>query len=150
MDVLTNEQCQEIIGRDHTWEAMDLTKQNGGRLHFNQSECAVWVEQYPLMALEYVMRYEVGDYATLHTDSFWRYRKRYYVAHETWITPLNTGYEGGDLYLDGELIEQVVGVPIKFQILTPHEITEVTAGTRYSLVSWVFVRRIEGVNDVNP
>jgi len=150
MDTLTNEECQELISRNHIWEPQDLLKQNGAVLKFQTVEVDVRKEQYPMMMRETIMKYEVGDYATLHTDSFWRLTNSGYVAKGTWITPLNTGYEGGDFYLDGNLIEQVVGVPIKFQILVPHEITEVTSGTRYSLVSWMFVPRIKGVNDVNP
>jgi len=150
MDVLTEEECQEIIGRDHTWAALDMLKKSGSRLKFQTTDVDVWGKQQPTMLKETIMKYEVGDFATEHTDSFWRWVNKNYVANATWITPLNTGYEGGDLYVNGKLIEQVVGVPIKFTILTPHEITKVTEGTRYSLVSWIFVPKIKGVNDVQP
>lgn len=138
MSVLTTEECQAIIDDNHTWESIDVTKKDGSRLHFNQSKRVVWGEQDPTILLEFVLKYEPGHFATLHTDSFWRWAKNGYAAYESWITPLNGGYEGGNLILDGDVIEQVIGVPIKFPILTPHEITEVTSGTRYSLVSWLF------------
>ena len=86
------------------------------------------------------MKYEVDDFCTEHVDHSWAYINSNYHAHAVWITPLNDDYEGGELYFDGELIEQVIGVPIKRLKDIPHEITRVTSGIRYSSVSWVFVR----------
>ena len=138
MDILTNEECQAIIDGAEYWEPLDIVKQDGSKIQCQQSKCTIWSNEHPTVLHEYLMKYEVGDFATKHTDSFWRLVKHGYVAHTTWITPLNDDYEGGDLIIGDEVVEQVVGVPIEFELLTPHEITEITTGTRYSLVSWFF------------
>lgn len=139
MDVLTKEECQAIIDADHDWESIDLTRKSGSHLKFNTADYTVWQKQYPNILKECVIRYEVGDYCSKHIDSTWKNINPGFHAHVVWITPLNDGYEGGELYVDGELVEQEVGVPLKYLRKIPHEITEVTKGTRYSLVSWLFI-----------
>ena len=64
MSVLTKEECQAIIDDDHTWQAMDITKKDGSRLRFNQAMYVMRGKQEPATALEYLMRYEIGDFAT--------------------------------------------------------------------------------------
>jgi len=140
MDILTKEECQAIIDNIDEWEEVAVTKIKGGRLEFKQAPVDYWKEQYPLMLHELVLKYDVGDYCSEHRDSSWTKISPDYVAYEVWITPLNDDYEGGDLYFAGELIEQVVGVPIKYRKYILHEITPVTSGTRYSLVSWLFIK----------
>jgi len=53
---------------------------------------------------------------------------------------LNDDYEGGDLIICGEPYRlkpgQIIVWPSCF--LYPHEVTEITAGTRYSFVSWAW------------
>lgn len=54
---------------------------------------------------------------------------------------LNNGYVGGEFTMfDGEVVEFGKGDIIIFPscFLYPHEVKELTAGVRYSFVSWVF------------
>lgn len=143
METLTREECQAIIDQDHEWRDLDVEKWYGAKLKCKTTDFHFWNEKYPDVPILYecINRYEVGDYAEEHVDSAWRMMNPNYVASTVWITPLNDDYEGGELYFDGELMEQEIGVPIKYPRKTPHEIKPVTKGTRYSLVSWVFVRR---------
>lgn len=144
MDILTPAECQAIMDDTYVWEAVSLTKADGGVLKFQQASIDLWKDTYPLMLHECIMKYEVGDFCSTHRDSPWRIISPDHHAVSTWITPLNDGYDGGELYVNGKLIEQVIGVPIKLSRTTPHEITKVTNGTRYSQVSWLFVENEEG------
>lgn len=145
MDKLTPEECQAIIEEDREWSDLDMTKSyGGGVLHCKQSPVNVWGEKYPDVILyECLMRYDEGDFAEEHTDQSLRGVKPGYVARAVWITPLNDDYEGGELYFNGELVEQEVGITIKRHRAIPHEVKKITKGTRYSLVSWQFVRTKE-------
>lgn len=53
---------------------------------------------------------------------------------------LNNNYEGGDFILCGEKVEfeknDIIIFPSVF--MYPHKVTEITKGTRYSFVSWVW------------
>lgn len=146
-DILTLDECQTLIDSVDEWEAINLERhiggeyqdvERGGVIHFKQCFVDFWKEQYTGMRVELLTKYDVGDYCGLHFDSNWWSREKPWVAHTTWITPLNNDFEGGDLFVQGVKYEQEVGVPIKFPRLWEHEITEVTSGTRYSLVSWLF------------
>jgi len=139
MDSLTPQECQAIIDSISSWEPLHVTKKLGGELKFKQAPIIQWGNKYPYILHELVLRYDVGDYCTLHIDSKWRNINPRLSAYAVWITPLNDDYEGGELYFDGKLVEQVVGVPNKYKRTIPHEITPVTQGTRYSLVSWLFL-----------
>jgi predicted 2-oxoglutarate/Fe(II)-dependent dioxygenase YbiX len=99
---------------------------------------SVLAEKHPEILKEVITKYEVGDFCSLHRDNSWRFEREGFRAYAVWITPLNDDYEGGDLYFNHELVEQVVGQTIKNDRRIRHEITEVTKGTRHSLVSWVF------------
>ena len=138
MDILTPAECQELMDYDYEWKDLNVTKWSGGTLKFKTADCDFWQKRYPYMLHGCVNRYEVGDYAQEHKDSNWKNKNPGFQAMNVWITPLNNDYKGVELYFNGELIEQVIGVPVKYRINIPHEITEVTEGTRYSLVSWVF------------
>jgi len=140
MDALTREECQSIINQDHTWDEVDIVKKSGSHIKFSGADISLWGEHYPNIFKEFVLKYEVGDFCTKHIDNKWSFVNPGYHAHLVWITPLNEGYEGGELYVNDELVEQEVGVPLKYKRTTPHEVTEVTKGTRYSLVSWLFVK----------
>lgn len=136
---MTNEECQSLMNFDHEWEDLDAVKLSGARVKMQLADVVVRNKQHPTILKEQIMKYAVGDFVEEHTDSYWRWIRPAYIARAVWITPLNDNYEGGELYVEGKLVEQVVGVPIKHFILTPHEVKPVTKGTRYSLVSWVFV-----------
>lgn len=138
MDVLTQEQCDAIINQSHDWETVSVVKQKGGTLNFKTADIVVRREKYFNVLKECVMKYDVGDYCTEHTDNAWYMINPNYEAHAVWITPLNDDYEGGELYFDGQLVEQQIGVPVKHLRTTPHEVKPITQGTRYALVSWFF------------
>lgn len=140
MESLTREECQQIIDSVTEWKDLHIKKWSGGELHFQTADYKYWGNENSQILYECVNKYSVGDFATEHTDSNWQMIAPGFIAAAVWITPLNDDYEGGELYFNGELVEQVVGVPIKYPRTIPHEIKEVTQGTRYSLVSWVFTK----------
>jgi predicted 2-oxoglutarate/Fe(II)-dependent dioxygenase YbiX len=143
MDILTKEECQTIINADHDWKVVDLVKKSGCIIKCQSAEFKHWSNKYPTILKEQVVKYGVGDFCSEHIDTAWPEIHPNYRAHTTWITPLSASddYEGGELYIEDELTEQLVGVPIKFLRTTLHEITKITKGTRYSLVAWVFIKR---------
>lgn len=145
MDKLTPEQCQALIEQEHDWEQSYLVGRPkeiaGEHRTFKQATVTLWGEHYPAVLKERITKYETGDFCCKHKDNSWRDVRKNCIAQNVWITPLNDDYEGGELYFNDELIEQQVGVPIKMNRRIPHEVTEVTKGTRYSLVSWEFVKR---------
>lgn len=140
MDILTAQECQDIINDSHTWETVDLTKTNGSVLKFKYAPYTKWKNQYPLMLKEAVMRCDVGDFLQpAHIESPWLDVNPNTMAYASWVTPLNDGYTGGDLIIDGQTVTQTIGVAIKRQRDVPYEVTPVTSGTRYTLLSWLFV-----------
>ena len=146
MSILTLEECQALIELEHEWKISTLFRTDNSLVYensyekrtFNEAPVVVFGKQYPLILKEVITKYEVGDFCSLHKDNSWRHEHPGYQAYAVWITPLNDGYEGGDLYFNNELVEQIVGQPVKNDRRIRHEITEVTKGTRYSLVSWIF------------
>lgn len=53
---------------------------------------------------------------------------------------LNDDYQGGELYICNQKIELKAGSLVIFpsNFMYPHEVKEVTSGTRFSYVSWVY------------
>lgn len=49
----------------------------------------------------------------------------------------NTDYSGGDLYVNGDVVNTNQGFAISFNSSTIHEVTEITKGVRYSIVIWL-------------
>ena len=99
-----------------------------------------------------VMKYEVGDFVLEHRDRTGMLHSDCYEpgldlrSKDLMIIPLNDDYEGGELTVEGIEIPQKVGSLI--QIPQPegdidarpkHGVSEVTKGTRYSLVFWNFI-----------
>jgi predicted 2-oxoglutarate/Fe(II)-dependent dioxygenase YbiX len=82
-----------------------------------------------------LLKYEVGDFYTTHTDSF---KDRPRTVSCSFI--LNDDYEGGEFaFFDRELVYNLKkGSCIMFpsNFMYPHEIMPVTSGTRYSIVTW--------------
>lgn len=83
-----------------------------------------------------LLRYKVGGFYGLHTDSFKR------VPRElTFTFTLNDDFEGGEWsFFCGEKTfnppeGSVVAFPSNFMF--PHEIMPVTEGARYSIVTWM-------------
>lgn len=58
----------------------------------------------------------------------------------TMLGALNNKYEGGELYICNQKIELKAGSLVIFpsNFMFPHEVKEVTSGTRFSYVSWVY------------
>ena len=82
-----------------------------------------------------LLKYEVGDFYTTHTDSF-KDQPRAVSCSFT----LNDDYEGGEFaFFNRELVYNLKkGSCIMFpsNFMYPHEIMPVTSGTRYSIVTW--------------
>ncbi len=146
----TKEECQALIEANHDWEIAVIIDQNGKfrddsykHRTFKRAPVTVLGKQYPEIRKEFITRYDVGDFCRSHRDNSWAHEHPGYRAYAVWITPLNDDYEGGELYFGGNHIRQEVGKIIKNSSRIRHKITEVTKGTRYSLVSWVFTRVVE-------
>ena len=88
-----------------------------------------------------IVRWNIMSHKDMHRDNS-------YDRSNDWtvVCYLNDDYEGGELTVEGEVIPQKVGSLI--QIPQPegdinarpkHGVSEVTKGTRYSLVFWNFV-----------
>tara|TARA_A100001011_G_scaffold386331_2_gene461947 strand:+ start:10037 stop:10606 length:570 start_codon:yes stop_codon:yes gene_type:complete len=98
-----------------------------------------------------VMKYEEGEFVTEHRDAQWMCLSNYWVPNTNKVSqsliviPLNDDYEGGEFTVEGKIVPQEVGSaiqincnPMKPEISPKHGVTEVTKGTRYSLVFWNF------------
>ena len=83
-----------------------------------------------------LLRYPEGGYYCQHTDS---YTESFRSLSMT--INLNSEYEGGELsfYGGGLNIKTPAGGAVLFpsNFMFPHEILEVTKGTRYSIVTWL-------------
>ena len=83
-----------------------------------------------------LLRYREGGYYKLHTDSF----KKVPRALSCSFT-LNDDFVGGDwsFFCGEKIVHPGKGSAVVFpsNFLFPHEITEVTSGTRYSVVTWM-------------
>jgi predicted 2-oxoglutarate/Fe(II)-dependent dioxygenase YbiX len=82
-----------------------------------------------------LLKYDVGCFYKTHTDSF-KDRPRAVSCSFA----LNNGYEGGDFaFFDRGLtytLEKGSCLMFPSNFMYPHEITPVTSGTRYSIVTW--------------
>ena len=97
-------------------------------------------KSFPIIETITALKYKEGDFYKIHTDSC-------AGAHRTYslIYLLNNDYEGGSLVFrdpvsKNKILEvdkepnQLILWPSNF--LYPHEVTKVTKGVRYSVVSW--------------
>ena len=91
------------------------------------------------------LRYEPGDFFVAHQDgntALLRDESRF--RRISIVVFLNTGYDGGVLTLHGSYPDYnvrhpIVGHPgalVAFRSETTHEVTPVTEGERYTIVSW--------------
>jgi predicted 2-oxoglutarate/Fe(II)-dependent dioxygenase YbiX len=82
-----------------------------------------------------LLKYEVGSFYIEHVDSF---KARPRAVSCSFV--LNDDYEGGEFAFFGGSIKYKLekGACIMFpsNFMYPHEITPVTSGTRYSIVTW--------------
>jgi predicted 2-oxoglutarate/Fe(II)-dependent dioxygenase YbiX len=87
-------------------------------------------------------RYEVGTLMRMHSDHIHSIfdGQAKGVPVLSIVGNLNDGYEGGVLTICGQPYDlkanQIIVFPSCFMF--PHEVTELTAGTRYSFVSWAW------------
>jgi hypothetical protein len=82
------------------------------------------------------LRYETGQFYKKHTDD------GSYTPHRTvaFSLGLNNDYEGGGFsFFDAFSVRIKAGHAIMFpaNFMFPHEIKPVTAGTRYSMITWL-------------
>ena len=91
-------------------------------------------------------KYQKGDFYSRHADDDFTstYKKHQNVRKLSITISLNAGsYKGGDLQLllnnqkDLRTMRLEFGDALIFPSFTQHQVTPITKGTRYSLVSWV-------------
>jgi Rps23 Pro-64 3,4-dihydroxylase Tpa1-like proline 4-hydroxylase len=91
-------------------------------------------------------KYQKGDFYTWHTDDDFNatHKKHQNVRKLSITAALNVGsYEGGDLQIilnyqkEPRTMRLEFGDALVFPSFTQHQITPITEGIRYSLVSWV-------------
>jgi hypothetical protein len=82
----------------------------------------------------HILRYNEGGKYGIHVDD-------YVEEHRmvSFVSILNDGYEGGELKFFGEYTPSlekgdIIAFPSSF--MYPHEVTPVTSGVRYSIVTW--------------
>jgi predicted 2-oxoglutarate/Fe(II)-dependent dioxygenase YbiX len=92
--------------------------------------------------------YKIGEYYDWHTDSNGTdYKDRYCSI----VIQLNDGYEGGYLQLIDESGDNTyqcahgIGTMYIFYSNIRHRVMPVTNGSRYSLVNWVSLKKMENV-----
>ena len=161
-NILTKEECEELINRDHDW-IYDPVINNDGYEH--PREHGELIRKVLQSSIEHifpewdglkvlgtkVMKYEVGDFVKEHRDRMGMlhsdcYEKGYDLrSKDLMIIPLNDDYEGGALTVEGEEVTQTVGNVVQVKqpgndpdLRAMHGVSEVTKGTRYSLVFWNF------------
>lgn len=76
----------------------------------------------------YVNYYEEGENCTPHVDP----------TKYTICIALNDDFEGGNFFVDNELVKLKTGDGVIFPGTGKHELSELTSGTRWSLCVWVF------------
>ncbi len=83
-----------------------------------------------------LLRYQLGGYYRLHTDSFNKVPRALACSFA-----LNDDFSGGEwaFFCGEKTIKPSKGSAVLFpsNFLFPHEIKEVTQGTRYSVVTWM-------------
>jgi hypothetical protein len=83
-----------------------------------------------------LLKYTEGQFYVEHTDSFKEMPRAL-----TWILSLNDDYDGGEIsFFSRELTYKlkkgsIIMFPSNF--MYPHEIREITNGTRYSIITWI-------------
>jgi len=134
-DIISISQANTIIKNPETRQKID-------HLLFNASGKALkeYIQLFPHCEVNTdsgydLLKYEVGGYYSLHTDSFKDIPRSVSCSFN-----LNDNYEGGEFaFFDKELVIRAPkGSAIVFpsNFMYPHEIMEVKKGTRYSVVTW--------------
>jgi hypothetical protein len=86
-----------------------------------------------------IIRYDVGNYFSLHKDSYSLHNDRY----KTLIIQLNNTYEGGVLEVNKKMADKSIGNTILFHSGDFHSVSSITSGIRYSLVFWLRLEHFE-------
>ena len=85
-------------------------------------------------------KYEKGGYMSLHCDNIHHsHGQQYGYPQATVLLFLNDDFEGGDFIVSELQLQIKKGDAIIFpsNFMFPHEVKEVTKGTRWSIVSWL-------------
>jgi predicted 2-oxoglutarate/Fe(II)-dependent dioxygenase YbiX len=82
-----------------------------------------------------VLKYEIGGLFDIHIDTYDKHPHRY----KTVIIQLSDSdtYDGGELVIGNEVINKEIGNTVIFSGLTPHSMSVVKSGFRYSFVIWL-------------
>lgn len=158
---LSLEKCQKLINMEHDWHVDPVIGHDGEINEYGHLIRQVKQSFVPHLFEEWdggkvlgtkVMMYEVGDFVKEHRDRTGMLHSDCYKAgldlrsKDLMIIPLNEDYEGGILSVEGVEIDQKVGSLIQIpqpegdvHLRPKHGVSEVTKGTRYSLVFWNFV-----------
>ena len=166
---LTKEKCKEII--EHCETTLELedgklarnndTKTRKSKVAFTKLD-GLGVIKYEILKEIYNVhkidgvnldddivfqftKYGAGDYYDWHTDSGNQPEAKRYLSV---IILLNDDYDGGDLVLGSKggdsLVPKITGNLIVFDSNRLHKVTPVISGTRYSLVTWLKLKKIDG------
>jgi len=158
-NVLTKEQCEELINRQHKWKVTDVISDKGVlnteghkirqvKESFIENIFDTW-DGLKVLGTK-VMRYEEGDFVKGHRDRLGMLHSSCYeegsdlYAKDLMVIPLNDDYLGGHFHVEKDVVPQKIGSLIqlaqsgKDEERTPHGVLPVKEGTRYSLVFWNF------------
>lgn len=87
-------------------------------------------------------RYQTGTLMRRHVDHIHSLfdGQNKGIPSVTILCALNSNYEGGELIVCDQTVKLAAGEVVVFPscFLYPHEVLEVTSGTRYSFVSWAW------------
>jgi hypothetical protein len=86
-------------------------------------------EQNEYFSSLHYINYKVGQEVKEHFDLPYSSR--------TYVILLNGGYEGGEFYIEGELIKQNMGDMMEYDGVTKHHVEKVKKGNREVLVIWI-------------
>jgi len=84
-------------------------------------------------------KYDVGGFMAKHTDIHIIVMDKICIAQASLLFFLNDDYEGGDFIISNCHFRPKKGDAIIFpsNFMFPHEVKEVTKGTRWSIISWI-------------
>jgi len=152
---LSQAECAELVAlaadrvgplpgrrRDQGWSwALDVLPAPAERVMYELAEVNAAHYRLDLRLIRFaVLRYEAGQRMGRHTDEYHPDGERRLLSCSVQLSP-GDDYEGGDLLL-GQFLEttadRAVGAAVAFPACVPHEVTEITAGVRWSLVGWCY------------
>lgn len=151
MVVFTPDECEYIKSFYYNEEAIDSTKIKGysiDSIKFSKG-VASYVDSTDVELLNFlceklnhigvvsvpgakIIRYQKSNFLARHSD-FIKYGTR--ILHKTLIFQLSHSHEyvGGDFLIDDVVQSRQIGSVFSINPTTPHEVTEVISGERFSL-----------------